>query len=169
MEILERNDQVRVVIVTGAGEKAFCAGRDLNQSKSFQQASSSELEAAWDLGDRLIDRILFYPKLTVAALNGVALGGGCELTLPFDFVIAQKGIRIGLPETLRGLFPGPGAMNCCPRRWGSSRRAKLFSWARSSLPRQRRHVGWSMRWSISRRLRRRWNSPRAWRGSRFRQ
>jgi enoyl-CoA hydratase/carnithine racemase len=118
LEILESNDQVKVLVVTGAGEKAFCAGRDLNQSRSFQETCGSQLEAAWDQGDRLIDRILFYPKLTIAALNGAALGGGCELTLPFDLVIARRGIHIGLPETMRGLFPGTGAMKLLPRKVG---------------------------------------------------
>jgi enoyl-CoA hydratase len=125
LDVLERDARVRVVIFTGAGEKAFCAGRDLNQTRSWQEAADPHLEAVWERGDRLIDRILFYPKLTMAALNGVALGGGCELTLPFDLVIAQHGIRIGLPEASRGLFPGTGAMKLLPKKIGFFRAREM--------------------------------------------
>ena len=122
---LEADSAVRVVILTGAGDKAFCAGRDLNQTRAWQESDNPQLEAVWARGDRLIDRILFYPKLTVAALNGVALGGGCELTLPFDLVMAQRGIRIGLPEASRGLWPGTGAMKLLPKKIGFFRAREM--------------------------------------------
>ena len=73
----------------------------------------------------MIDRILFYPRLTVAALNGVALGGGCELTLPFDLVLAERGVRIGLPEASRGLWPGTGAMKLLPKKIGFFRAREM--------------------------------------------
>lgn len=117
--------EIGVVILTGAGDKAFCAGRDLHQTRSWQDSDESQLAAVWERGDRLIDRILFYPKLTVAALNGVALGGGCELTLPFDLVIAERRIRIGLPEATRGLWPGTGAMKLLPKKVGFFRAREM--------------------------------------------
>jgi enoyl-CoA hydratase/carnithine racemase len=125
LDQLEADPGVRVVILTGAGTKAFCAGRDLKQTRSWQEAEDPQLEAVWARGDRLIDRILFYPKLTVAALNGVTLGGGCELTLPFDLVLAERGIRIGLPEVSRGLWPGTGAMKLLPKKIGFFRAREL--------------------------------------------
>ena len=125
LDALEADERVRVVILTGAGDKAFCAGRDLHQTRSWQESAEPDLEAVWERGDRLIDRLLFYPKLTVAALNGVTLGGGCELTLPLDLVIAQRGVRIGLPEASRGLWPGTGAMKLLPKKIGLFRAREM--------------------------------------------
>jgi enoyl-CoA hydratase len=125
LDALEADGRVRVVILTGAGDKAFCAGRDLHQTRSWQESDDPQLAAVWERGDRLIDRILFYPKLTVAALNGVTLGGGCELTLPFDIVIAERRIQIGLPETTRGLWPGTGAMKLLPKKVGFFRAREM--------------------------------------------
>ena len=125
LDRLEADAAVRVVILTGAGDKAFCAGRDLNQTRAWQDSDNPQLEAVWARGDRLIDRILFYPKLTVAALNGVTLGGGCELTLPFDLVLAGRGVRIGLPEVSRGLWPGTGAMKLLPKKVGFFRAREM--------------------------------------------
>lgn len=130
LENMAADDQVGVVVVTGSGEKAFCAGRNLAESQSWQTSSNPPLEEVWDRGNRLIDNILFHPKITIAALNGVALGGGCELTLPFDLVISEKGGRIGLPEASRGIFPGTGAMKLLPKKIGLFRAKEMVLWGK---------------------------------------
>jgi enoyl-CoA hydratase len=122
---LEKDGRVCVVVVTGTGDKAFCAGRNLHQTQSWQRSANPQLEAVWERGDRLIDRLLFFPKLTVAALNGVALGGGCELTLPFDLVLAERRSQIGLPESTRGLWPGTGAVKLLPKKVGFFRAKEM--------------------------------------------
>jgi len=124
---IEADERLRVIILTGAGQKAFCAGRNLQESRSWQEAGDpSLLKAVWDRGNRLIDCVLSYPKITIAALNGLALGGGCELTLPFDFVIAERTVKIGLPEARRGLFPGTGAMKLLPKKVGLFRAREMI-------------------------------------------
>jgi len=130
LENMAADDRVGIVIVTGSGEKAFCAGRDLAESHSWQTSSNPPLEEVWDRGNRLIDNILYHPKITIAALNGATLGGGCELTLPFDLVIAEKGGRIGIPEASRGVFPGTGAMQLLPKKIGIFRAKEMVFWGK---------------------------------------
>ena len=130
LENMSANDRIEVVVLTGSGEKAFCAGRDLTESQSWQKSSNPPLEEVWDRGNRLIDNILFHPKITIVALNGVTLGGGCELTLPFDLVIAEKGVQIGLPEASRGIFPGTGAMKLLPKKIGLFQAKEMVLWGK---------------------------------------
>src|SRR5690242_17742110 len=103
---VERNDDVRVIIVTGAGERAFVAGGDI-----------ADLNSRWGLDHyrefaevihRVLRRIERCPKPTVAAVRGWALGGGVELLLACDLRVLSDDARLGLPEITLGLFPGAG-------------------------------------------------------------
>jgi enoyl-CoA hydratase len=98
---------VRAIVLTGAGERIFCAGMDL---KAFGQTGSAA-PAASDPHAAAMQQALFsgeYPKPVVAAVNGAAVGGGLELVLGSDLVVAAEHARFGLPEVKRGLFPAGG-------------------------------------------------------------
>jgi enoyl-CoA hydratase len=105
-DALEKDASVRALIVTGAGEKAFVAGADINELK----AMSSAMEAK-DLafrGQQVFGRLEKSSKPSVAMINGFALGGGCELALACTLRTASKTARLGLPEVSLGIIPGYG-------------------------------------------------------------
>lgn len=97
------DDAVGALVITGAGEKAFAAGADIGQLRDYDLhtglASSMQ---------RLYDDIEAYEKPTIAAVNGYALGGGCELAMACDVRIASPSARFGLPETNLSVLPGAG-------------------------------------------------------------
>ena len=106
LERLERDDEARCIIVTGAGERAFVAGGDIADLDS-RQGLRHYLEFA-EIIHRVFRRFERCDKPTIAAVNGWALGGGCELILCLDIRIASENAQIGLPEITLGLFPGAG-------------------------------------------------------------
>ena len=110
----------RCVILTGAGERAFCAGADLKERRGMD-------DAAWAAQHRLFEAmaegILKAPMAVIAAVNGSAFGGGCELALACDFIYASSRSRFALPEATLGIMPGLGGTQLMPRAAGS-RRAK---------------------------------------------
>ncbi|HEU5317615.1 MAG TPA: enoyl-CoA hydratase-related protein [Chloroflexota bacterium] len=102
---LDRDDSVRAVVITGAGERAFCAGADIRHMQSMDVHRARE----WGhLGHAAFGALEALRKPVIAAINGAALGGGCELTLACDFRFAAKGAVIGQPEIKLGLIPGWG-------------------------------------------------------------
>lgn len=103
---LERDPEVRVIVVTGADERAFVAGGDIKDLNSRQGlAHYNEFGA---VVERVFRRFERCAKPTIAAVNGWALGGGMELLLCIDLRLIAEGVRIGLPEIKLGLFPGGG-------------------------------------------------------------
>ena len=103
---LGADEDVRAIIITGAGEKAFAAGADIQEL----HALSSATEAAEFIGrrHRFLFKLAKLPKPVIAALNGYALGGGCELALACDIRIAAETARLGQPEINVGMIPGTG-------------------------------------------------------------
>ena len=95
------DEAVRVVCITGAGEKAFCSGADLAGSLG----SDSDSQAVFDSYARLISRLAVYPKPTVARVNGYCLAGGTGFMLGCDIVVAKASAKFGTPEVNVGLFP----------------------------------------------------------------
>jgi len=110
----------RCVILTGTGDKAFCAGGDLKERNGMTDAQWMKQHA---LFERMTLSLLDCPIPVIAAVNGAAFGGGCELLLTCDFAYASTAARFGLPEITLGIMPGAGGTQLLPRAAGS-RRAK---------------------------------------------
>ncbi len=103
---VERNDEVRVIIITGAGDRAFVAGGDIADLNS--RNGLAHFREFAEIVHRVFRRIEICDKPTIAAVNGYALGGGNELILATDIRILAENARLGLPEITLGLFPGAG-------------------------------------------------------------
>jgi len=114
---------VRVVVITGAGEKGFVAGADINELA--QQTPVSGREHALR-GQAVFDRIERLGKPTIAAINGYALGGGCELAMACTLRIAADTARLGQPEINLGLIPGYGGTQRLARLVGAGRALELL-------------------------------------------
>jgi len=100
-----KNPEIKSAIITGAGTKAFVAGADISEFLEFQKEQGAELARR---GQNVFDKIENCPKPIVAAVNGFALGGGCELALACHFIYASDNSKFGQPEVNLGLIPGYG-------------------------------------------------------------
>ncbi|HEY2725718.1 MAG TPA: enoyl-CoA hydratase-related protein [Parafilimonas sp.] len=100
------NDEIKSAIITGAGEKAFVAGADISEFLSLGEKSGEELARKGQ--QNVFDKIENSLKPIIAAVNGFALGGGCELALACHFIIASENAKFGQPEVNLGLIPGYG-------------------------------------------------------------
>ncbi|GAA3955936.1 enoyl-CoA hydratase/isomerase family protein [Gordonia caeni] len=116
LDALRDDDSVGAVIFTGAGDRAFAAGADIGQLANYDLHSglASTMQ-------RLYDTVEDYPKPTLAAVNGWALGGGCELAMACDIRIAAASARFGLPETTLSVLPGAGGTQRLARLIGVGR------------------------------------------------
>ena len=113
------NTNIRSAIITGSGEKAFVAGADISE---FLQLDKSSGEALARKGQQMVfDKIENSPKPIIAAVNGFALGGGCELALACHFTIASDNAKFGQPEVNLGLIPGYGGTQRLTQLVGRSR------------------------------------------------
>lgn len=113
-------DQVRVVILHGAGEKVFASGADIRELRE-----RSHRDAFLQINASLFQRLEDFPKPTIAAIEGFALGGGLELALACDLRVAARSARLGLPETSLGIFPAAGGTWRLPRLVGLGRAKEL--------------------------------------------
>jgi enoyl-CoA hydratase/carnithine racemase len=114
--------QVRAVLLSGAGDRAFCAGADLKERAAMPDA---ELMRQRPLFRSAFGAVLGLPVPVIAAVQGFALGGGCELALSCDLVVADETAVFGLPETTVGLVPGGGGTQLALRRLGPGAAADL--------------------------------------------
>lgn len=112
LDAVESDDAVRVVVITGAGEKAFAAGADIGH---MREATVQQARDYAERGHELFARIEAFGKPVIAAINGFALGGGCELVLACDIRLASDNARLGQPEVNLGIFPGWGGTQRLPR------------------------------------------------------
>jgi enoyl-CoA hydratase len=116
------DDSVRVVIVTGGGEKAFVAGADINELAKMNPITGKQTS---ERGQEVFTKIERFPKPVIAAVNGFALGGGCELALACHIRIASEKAQIGLPEVTLGIIPGYGGTQRMARLLGKGKAFEL--------------------------------------------
>ena len=116
-------EDLRCVIVTGSGDKAFCAGGDLKERQGMSDETWRLQHAIFEEG---FHAILDCPVPTIAAVNGAAFAGGCELALCCDFVYAVKSARFALTEVSLGIMPGAGGTQLLPRAVGERRAKELI-------------------------------------------
>ncbi len=121
---LESNPDVRVIILTGSGEKAFVAGADIKEFADFNVQEGTELAARGH--DMLFDLVENLNKPVIAAVNGFALGGGLELAMACHVRIASTNARMGLPETGLGVIPGYGGTQRLANLVGKGRAMEMI-------------------------------------------
>ena len=122
LEEIEKGVMPKVVILTGAGEKAFVAGTDIIE---MEKLSSFEAREFANFVRQAIDKVAALNRPVIAAINGFALGGGCELAMACDIRIASEKAKIGQPETGLGIIPGSGGTQRLPRLVGVSKAKQL--------------------------------------------
>jgi enoyl-CoA hydratase len=120
---LKSDDTVRAIIVTGAGEKSFVAGADINELAELSATSARELALT---GQHVLDLVEHLGKPVIAAINGYALGGGCELAMACTLRIAADTARLGQPEIALGLIPGYAGTQRLTRLIGKGRAAEII-------------------------------------------
>jgi enoyl-CoA hydratase len=123
LDALGGDVEVRAIILTGAGEKSFVAGADINELTVLTPAEGKEHARH---GQRIFDRIEQLGKPVIAAINGFALGGGCELALACTLRIAADTARLGQPEINLGIIPGYGGSQRLPRLVGKGRALEIL-------------------------------------------
>src|SRR4051812_38454707 len=117
-----RDDGVRAGVLTADGDRAFCVGADLKERNAM---SDDDFRAQRIVFRAAFGGVLGLPQPTVAAVHGFALGGGCELALSCDIVVADESAVLGLPEVTIGLVPGGGGTQLALRRLGAGRAADV--------------------------------------------
>jgi enoyl-CoA hydratase len=117
------DEDIRVLILTGAGEKAFVAGADITELATFTALQAKVFSRA---GHAVIAKLQELPIAVIAAVNGFALGGGSEIALACDFIYAAENAKFGLPEITLGLIPGFGGTQRLPRLIGANRAKELI-------------------------------------------
>ena len=122
MRVLQADAAVRVVILTGAGEKAFAAGADINELAALTPDAA---KAHAELGQRVFALVEALGKPVIAAVNGFALGGGCELAMACSVRLAADTAKFGQPEVKLGLIPGFAGTQRLPRLVGKGRAMEL--------------------------------------------
>mgnify|MGYP000999637221 FL=1 len=120
---VEKVQNIYAVILTGAGEKSFVAGADISEMKDKNKAQAAEYGA---FGNKVFLRIENFPCPVIAAINGFALGGGCELAMACDIRIASETARFAQPETGLGITPGFGGTQRLARLVGAGRAKELI-------------------------------------------
>jgi len=120
---LAQNEEVRALIITGAGEKAFVAGADISEMAALTTAQARRFAA---LGHRVMHMIEALSVPSIAAVNGYALGGGCELAMACDLIYASERARFGQPEVGLGVIPGFGGTQRLARLVGRARAMELI-------------------------------------------
>lgn len=122
-EVIKNDEEAKGVIVTGAGEKAFAAGADIKEINALDEQSGQEFSKK---GHQIFQTIENLQKPVVAAVNGYALGGGCELAMSCHIRIAGDDAQFGLPETSLGLIPGYGGTQRLTRLVGRAKALEMI-------------------------------------------
>ncbi len=115
IDMLTRGQQVKALILTGEGDKAFISGADI---KEMQALDNTDMLRFCELGQQVANALENAQFITISAVNGYALGGGLEIALATDFIFATKNAKFGLPEVTLGLIPGFGGTQRLTRKIG---------------------------------------------------
>ena len=121
---LEKNKEIRVIILTGSGEKAFVAGADISEFAHFSESEGADL--ALQGQTVLFDLIENLTTPVIAAINGFALGGGLELAMSCHFRVASENAKMGLPEVTLGVIPGYGGTQRLPQIVGKGKAMEMI-------------------------------------------
>lgn len=124
VKLLGENNDVRVIIITGSGEKAFVAGADISEFANYSIEEGTQLSLYGQ--ESLFNVIENLNKPVIAAINGFALGGGLELAMACHFRIASENAKMGLPEVTLGLIPGYGGTQRLPQLVGKGRAMEMI-------------------------------------------
>ena len=119
-------EKAKVIVLTGAGEKAFVAGADIAAMKDMDPAQARAFSL---LGQNVMNDIAKMRAIVIAAVNGYALGGGCELAMACDFRVASRNARFGIPETSLGVIPGFGGTQRLARIVGTGKALEMMATA----------------------------------------
>jgi len=136
LDAWEADESVQGIVITGSGEKAFAAGADISEVAGWDVSTGLAAEL-----QRLFDRLQEFPKPTLAAVNGVAMGGGLELAMSCDLRIAAEDARMGLPEVGLGVLPGAGGTQRLSRLVGPGRALEMILTGRALSAEQAEHWG----------------------------
>lgn len=121
---LRNDEETKIIILTGSGEKAFVAGADIAEFADYSVEEGKDLAAN---GQKMVfDYIANFPKPVIAAVNGFALGGGLELAMAAHFRIASDNAKMGLPEVSLGVIPGYGGTQRLPQLVGKGRAMEMI-------------------------------------------
>ena len=123
LETLIDDADARVLIITGAGDRAFCAGADLKERLGMSEVETRRYIRT--IRETFV-KVENFPRPTLAMINGLALGGGCELSLACDLRMMSRSARIGLTETRLAIIPGAGGTQRLPRLIGKGRAKELI-------------------------------------------
>ncbi|TYO93345.1 enoyl-CoA hydratase-related protein [Desulfallas thermosapovorans] len=138
LEEMELDDNVFAAVFTAEGDKAFCVGADLKERKNMTREEMKKQRA---LFVRTFTAVAEFPKPLVAAVNGFALGGGCEFALGCDFIIASEKASFGLPEVGLAIIPGGGGTQLMPRVIGRNLAKELIFTGRRISARDAYKIG----------------------------
>lgn len=120
---VKNHPEIKVLIVTGSGEKAFVAGADISEMRGMNSIEALNFSKLGHLTLKMIEDL---DRPVIAAVNGFALGGGTELALACDFIYASENAKFGLPEVTLGIFPGFGGTQRLPRLIGKGKAKELI-------------------------------------------
>ena len=123
LDEIAADESIRVLILTGAGDKSFVAGADISELATFD---SLKAKAFARHGHRIIDKLQQLPIAVIAAVNGFALGGGTEIAIACDFIYASENAKFGQPEINLGVIPGFGGTQRLPRLIGTNMAKELI-------------------------------------------
>jgi len=123
LQAIGGDEEVRVLVLTGAGDKAFVAGADIAEIQQLTPLAARQFS---QFGQTIIDQLQQLPIPVIAAVNGYALGGGCEMALACDFIYASDKANFGLPEITLGIIPGFGGTQRLPRLIGTNLARELI-------------------------------------------
>jgi enoyl-CoA hydratase len=123
LDAVQANEDIRVLVLTGSGDKSFVAGADISELATFNALQG---KCFAQTGHGIIAKLQQLPIAVVAAVNGFALGGGSEIALACDFIYASDNAKFGLPEITLGLIPGFGGTQRLPRLIGANQAKELI-------------------------------------------